>query len=112
MGAASKAGARGVVCGGEGKMDLFCQEVGKHRGDEGLVPPRGSTGSWDALDVRCWTTMGTVAGGPACMQPSGTPSHGNDAITAIHISGAPGRAINPNPHMASGGCTGERAETQ
>jgi len=41
-------------------MALRCREVGKHRGDAGLVPPRGSTGSWDALGVRCRTPVGTV----------------------------------------------------
>lgn len=90
-------------------MDLLCREVGKHRGDAGLVPPRGSAGSRDALSVRRRTPVGTTAVGtavgcPAYAQPAGTPSRGNDTIATI--PGAPGKAVNPNPPTVGGGRVG------
>lgn len=54
---------RGVLPGGEGQRDLLCQEEGKPHGDAGLVPPRGSTGGRDALDVQCCTLVGTAVMG-------------------------------------------------
>lgn len=40
------------------------------------------------------------------------PSHGNDAIAAVPMPGAQGRAVNPVPPTAGRGQAAERAETQ